>query len=185
MDILSLQNLLSTDNDGEEVDPLQSHNFAAASASGPISKVPIGQNPDTWIEPTKASTNDDDEIWGADEVPHAESFPERDATDSRPQPKYEFFYKQCVDSSDVYLGLADKSPGSSDCDTLVVKVFFPRHKLSDLDLDVKKNSLRVESDKFCLRIYLPQSVNSDEGAAKFDIDTGILSVTLPILYKDW
>ena len=85
----------------------------------------------------------------------------------------------------MYLGLGDKSPGSTDCDTLVVKVFFPRHRLSDITLDVKKNSLRAESKDFNLRVYLPQSVKDEEGKATFDKDKHILTVELPINVNDW
>jgi len=184
MDIVSLSNLLQENNEQEE-QPSASHAFASATPSAPVvSKVPIGKNPDTYKEPAKEE-KDEDDIWGEEEVADEEAFHELDKNDKRVEPKHQILYKQSVDSSDVYLGLGDKAPGSSDCDTLVVKVFFPRHKLSEITLDVKKNSLLAESKEYLLRIYLPQSVKEEEGKAKFDTDSYILSVELPILVNDW
>ena len=85
----------------------------------------------------------------------------------------------------MYLGLSDKTPGSVDCNRCIVKVFFPSHKLSDIDLDVTKNTLTADSDTYSLKLFLPQPVDADGGKAKFDSATGVLTVTLPILEQEW
>ena len=94
-----------------------------------------------------------------------------------PLPSY---YKQDVDSGDVWLGLSDKDPGSSCCSHLVIKMHFPGHKLADIELDVTKDSISAETSKFRLKTFLPTEVDSDNGNAKFDTSTHILTVTCPV-----
>ena len=48
-------------------------------------------------------------------------------------------------TQDVFLGMSGKDPSISSCDTMVVKIFFPKHVRSDLDLDVTKLKLVAES----------------------------------------
>ena len=70
-------------------------------------------------------------------------------------------FLQDVMSEDVFLGMGDKSPGSSDCTHMTVKIQFPGHRMKDLDLDVTKHKLRVESAKMFLAMYLPLPADSD------------------------
>ena len=56
---------------------------------------------------------------------------------------------------------------------------------SDIDLDVTKDVLKAVSDSLSLTLYLPTSVDADEGSAKFDSSKGILSVELPVVLKEW
>lgn len=62
-----------------------------------------------------------------------------------PNYRYEVYYKQHVGTEDVFLGSADKTPGSCDCTHLVVKVHFPKCTIRDLDLEVTKHKIRAES----------------------------------------
>jgi hypothetical protein len=42
--------------------------------------------------------------------------------------------------------MGDKTPSSTDCTHLVVKIKFPQHTMKQLHLDVTKNKLRAESE---------------------------------------
>lgn len=61
--------------------------------------------------------------------------------------RFEIRYKQRVGAEDVFLGMSDKTPASSDCTHLVVKVHFPGATLAELDLKVTKNRIKAESPK--------------------------------------
>ena len=52
--------------------------------------------------------------------------------------------------------------------------------MADVDLDVTKDSISAVSDELRLKTYLPCRVDSDNGTAKFDPSTFVLTVTLPI-----
>ena len=60
------------------------------------------------------------------------------------------------------------SPNTHKHTHTVVKAHFPQHKLSDIDLDVTKDVLKAVSDSLSLTLYLPTSVDADEGSATFD-----------------
>jgi hypothetical protein len=128
---------------------------------------------------------DSGDIWDADEVTPSSAITLPAKDDDRTVPKHEIYYKQAVDSGDVWLGLSDKDPGSGSCSHLVVKIHFPNHKMSDIDLDVTKDMISAESSKLRLKTYLPTQVDSDNGNAKFDSATFVLTVTLPISEGEW
>ena len=52
-----------------------------------------------------------------------------DMEDSRPRPKYEILFKQDVMSEDVFLGMGEKTPGSSDCTHMTIRIQFPGHTM--------------------------------------------------------
>ena len=121
------------------------------------------------------------EIWLDSEIPTEDMLlAKANKTNQLPTPKFEFRYKQAVGTEDTYLGMSDKSPGSFDCTHLVVKVHFPNSKMRDLDLDVTKNRIKVESRTLRLFTYLPVNVFHEKGSAKFDTKKEVLTVTLPI-----
>ena len=88
-------------------------------------------------------------------------------------------------SQDVFLGLGEKTPSSTDCTHMTVKVRFPGHQMKDLDLDVTKHKLRAESRTHLLSIFLPHPVDHDQGSAKWDAKKDTLIVTLPIIKDEW
>tara|TARA_B110000305_G_C18991630_1_gene426390 strand:+ start:112 stop:324 length:213 start_codon:yes stop_codon:yes gene_type:complete len=45
--------------------------------------------------------------------------------DDRAEPEYDICFKQHVGTEDVYLGLSDRDPSSTHCDSLLVKVKLP------------------------------------------------------------
>lgn len=137
---------------------------------------PVKTAPTTVVSGAKASDGKD--IWEEDEIPSEEAL--HDPHDTRPCPRYEIRYKQRVGAEDVFLGMSEKTPGSSDCTHLVVKVHFPGAALADLDLKVTKRRIKAESPRLLLSTYLPLPVEDDKGVAQWDKAKHVLTVTLPI-----
>lgn len=129
--------------------------------------------------PKQTNASSAKSIWNIDEIPTEDAVV--NYRDDRPCPRYEFSYKQIVGTQDTFLGLGDKTPSSADCSHLIVKVHFPGCKMKDLDLDVTKERIKVESKTLRLFTYLPVAVDKDNGNAKFDSAKEVLTVTLPIL----
>ncbi len=101
--------------------------------------------------------------------------------DTKLVPKYEFRYKQDVNTEDSFLGTTEKTPATADCTHLVIKVHFPGATMKILDLDVTKNRIRAESKTHKLFTYLPVTVYHKRGNAKFDPKKEVLTVTIPIM----
>mmetsp|Transcript_5642 Transcript_5642/g.9229 ORF Transcript_5642/g.9229 Transcript_5642/m.9229 type:complete len:185 (-) Transcript_5642:179-733(-) len=151
----------------EQVAPMTLNNTTVVTASGMNKKM-------SESEMSKL-------IWLDSEIPTEDMLLARAGQSNKlPTPKYEFRYKQSVGTEDTYLGMSDKSPGSFDCTHLVVKVHFPNARMKDLDLDVTKNRIKVESRSLRLFTYLPVNVHHEQGSAKFDSKKEVLTVTLPI-----
>lgn len=120
------------------------------------------------------------QIWTEEEVNvKAEEMP-----DDRPQPDYEILQRQAVGTEDVFLGLSNKDPSSNCCDSILVKIWLPNTKFANVSLDIKGQSIMVQSPNFVLNKLLPFVVDKDNGKAKFDSDKCLLEVTLPVLKKD-
>merc|ERR1711924_470414 len=100
------------------------------------------------------------------------------------RPTYEILYKQDVMTEDLFLG-TEKTPSSSDCSHMTLRIHFPGYKMTDLELDVTRTSLKAESRTHKLSLFLPMHVNSDEGKAKWDARKESLVVTLPIVRDEW
>jgi hypothetical protein len=171
MDFLS-----SGDGIGALSNLLQESSKAAESKSESLA--PMALNNTSVVMGSTKIKIDPKAIWNDDEIPEEDEL--MISNDSRPTPKYEFVYKQSVGTEDTYFGLGDKTPASSDCTHLLVKVHFPNCTLRDLDLDVTKNRIKVESKTHKLFTYLPVDVHHEQGQAKFDSKKSVLTVTLPI-----
>lgn len=126
-------------------------------------------------------TNDPSKsIWDEKELPSEDGLVNLD--DKRPIAKYEIYYKHDkIGTEDIFLGMNGKSSASSDSTHIVVKVYFPKSRMEDIDLDCTKNRVRASSKHHRMFTYLPRSVNHLKGSAAFDPKTFILSITLPIL----
>jgi len=83
-----------------------------------------------------------------------------------------------VGTEDVFLGLSEKDPSTLHCDSILVKVWLPGTKLSQIQLDIQKQMINVQSPHYVLKQFLPYSVDKEKGKAQFDSDKGILSVTV-------
>ena len=124
------------------------------------------------------------DIWEEEEVEEDHGLV-NDPSDKRLRPEYDILYKQEVSSTDCYLGIDfEKDPGTHCCNEVVVKITLPGETLKALDLDVQKSRLTVQSVKHVLRLPLPYPCDPDNGSAKFDPKSEVLSVTLPIIRPD-
>ena len=92
-------------------------------------------------------------------------------------------HKQHVGTEDVFLGLSDKDTSTNCCDSILVKVFLPNTKFSQVQLDVKDGQIIVQSPNFVLNKLLPFMVDKENGKAKFDSTKCVLEVTLPVIKK--
>ena len=117
------------------------------------------------------------DIWDDDDM--VENEPYEDVDDGRTRPEYEILFKQKVSSMDVFGGIDGKDGSSNCCEDLVIKVWLPGTKFSDVKLEVTNKHIDVRSPKFKLIQPLPHEVESEKGTAKFDSKKGILSVTVP------
>lgn len=134
----------------------------------------------TGITSTKKSI-DPKSIWSDEEIVSEDSF--IDSSDKRPCPRYEFSYKQTVGTEDTFLGLNDKTPLSSDCTHLVIKVHFPGCSFKDIDLKVTSQRIVAQSSQLKLMTYLPVKVDDSNGNAKFDAKKEVLTVSVPIVHE--
>lgn len=175
-DITSLSNLL---NESAKAQDNQTERSTLPPTTSGTTNVVLGgtKNIQDPLVAKKAST----EIWNMDEIPREDAIV--DVNDRRVCPRYEFSYKQSVGTEDTILGMSDKTPLSSDCTHLVVKVHVPGAKMKDLDLDVLKNRIKVTSKVYRLFTYLPVDVDESRGNAKFDTAKEVLTVTLPIIHE--
>ncbi|WAQ98438.1 DAAF6-like protein [Mya arenaria] len=124
-------------------------------------------------EKVKKNTKD---IWDAEEVQEGAEF--ESMYDPRPQPDYDIVYKQAVTSEDMFLQMGNKTPATSSCEDMVVKVKLPDTKIADVALDVKTKFLDCRTRKYFLGLHLPHPVDSKSGKAQWDGKTETLSVTL-------
>mmetsp|Transcript_2500 Transcript_2500/g.4201 ORF Transcript_2500/g.4201 Transcript_2500/m.4201 type:complete len:150 (-) Transcript_2500:197-646(-) len=81
----------------------------------------------------KKEKSEGKDIWTEQEV----NVMAEERPDDRPQPEYDIMFKQHVGTEDIYLGLSDRDPSSTHCDSLLVKVQLPNTKFANVDLDVK------------------------------------------------
>lgn len=98
--------------------------------------------------------------------------------DTRPEPKYTLTYKQNVDTSDIFLGMSNRSNSISDCDCLMLKVELDQVPISSVELDVKTDSVEVKCKGYKLVLVLPKNIHDQKSKATFC--NGILSVEMPI-----
>jgi hypothetical protein len=182
-DIGSLSTLLSESRIAQENNNYNQPPSAAVTPSTVVlgsQKTVIGlQKPIAGQLSTSSSKTGTRDIWLPEEILTEDALVEW--KDERPVPRYEFSYKQSVGTEDTFLGMSDKTPLTSDCTHLVIKVHFPRATMKDLDLNVTKNRIKAASKTHHLFTYLPVNVDSDNGKAKFDTAKEVLTVTLPIV----
>eukprot|EP01035_Chromulina_nebulosa_P016911 gene16911-22400_t len=124
---------------------------------------------------------DNKNIWNIDELPTEDTIV-CDINDGRPNPRYEFSYKQIIGAEDVFLGMSDISPSSSDCTHLVIKIHFPNSSMKELDVDLTKRRIKAESRTHRLFTYLPVTVDDSSGEAKYDSTKEVLTIVVPIIH---
>ena len=87
-------------------------------------------------------------------------------------------YKQQVGTEDVFLGLSDKDPSTSSCEGMTIKIQLPGCRMQDIQVDVKKQEVHIQSSKFVLHHTLPYPVDTEKGKAKWDKDKSTLILEL-------
>ncbi|KAF1318591.1 Pih1 domain-containing protein 3, partial [Globisporangium splendens] len=98
---------------------------------------------------------------------------------------FEILYKQNVTTEDVFLGLSDKDPSPAHCEAMAVRIECPNHRQDDIELDVKKQKLLLQSSSLKLSLYLPHPVRHQDGHAKWDPKKQTLTISLPIIRDEW
>jgi hypothetical protein len=145
-----------------------------ASNASSRSKTNNNQNGKGDNTPKEADPN---AIWGQEEIDgHDPDFDD----DGRVVPEYDILYKQQVGSEDVFLGMSGKTPMTSDCNFMVVRIKLPGSQLKNIDLNVEKQKIVVQDPTYRLATYLPYSAKDKEGKAQWLAEKDVLSVTLPI-----
>lgn len=104
--------------------------------------------------------------------------------DERPKPKFEVLYKQNVSSEDVYLGMSGKDNSSLSCDQLLLKVWLPNTLLKEIGLEVKEQSVHLQTSNYLLNHTLQYKVDKDKADAKWDKEKGLLQVTMKVIKPD-
>jgi hypothetical protein len=138
----------------------------------------------------KKSKPKGNDIWADDEVDgtygsalggHVGATAAAKATaDTRETPDYDILYQQSQSAEDTYLGADFTKDGSAAmAEGLVVKVKLPKlDNVKELELDVEAFHMRLRTRAYNLRVDLPAKVIEKKGAAKWDGQAKVLSVTL-------
>lgn len=75
------------------------------------------------------------DIWDENEVEEGAEFDTSD--DPRPQPDYDIIFKQKVTTEEMFLQMGNKTPATSSCEDMIVKIKLPGiEKLADIDLNL-------------------------------------------------
>ena len=87
-------------------------------------------------------------------------------------------YKQSVSTEDVYLGMSGKDVSSNSCDQLLMKIWLPNTLLKEIAVEVKEQSVHLQSPDYLLNHILPYKVDKDKSDAKWDKAKGLLAITV-------
>eukprot|EP00388_Colpodella_angusta_P011781 GDKJ01030038.1.p1 GENE.GDKJ01030038.1~~GDKJ01030038.1.p1 ORF type:complete len:184 (+),score=21.40 GDKJ01030038.1:45-596(+) len=101
----------------------------------------------------------------------------------RAEPHYEVLLRQQVGTEDIYLGVDFERDGSAAAsENVVIKVKLPLVSSAKMiALDVKPFSMRLETpNEYFVNIPLPVQCLEGKAAAKWDIATNTLTVTLNV-----
>jgi len=171
-DLTALSTMLS-DGEKQEEERLEQQRVASMGPGdiGPKKPLPPPEKP-----------KDPKAIWDEDEVDENKLLSKIKKSDKREKPKYDLRYRQKINTDDA-LGApwSTQDNSSMSCKEIVVRVTMPDTKFSTVKLDVNKNEFLVQSPKYLLGITLAEHVDSDKGSAKWDSDTCVLEVILPII----
>jgi dynein assembly factor 6, axonemal len=122
----------------------------------------------------KAKWNQERDIWNDEDV----MMQSHEIKDDRKAPEFDVMYKQSLGTEDVYLGLSEKDPSSTSCEGITVKIKLPGCWMQDIQVDVKKQEVHIQSSRFVLHHILPYPVDSEKGKAKWDKEKETLILEL-------
>lgn len=123
---------------------------------------------------------------------------------------YEFIYKQAVATTDAFLGMGGKHPGSHCCEDVVIRMQLPAVKTLagegslhmpkqpcqvhsqvtttltvELDLDLQEDKLLLRSPQYYLALDLPHQVSEQHSKALWDSKKHQLEVSMRIVPLDF
>ncbi|KAK7096694.1 dynein axonemal assembly factor 6-like [Littorina saxatilis] len=174
-DINGIANLLNIadDRESDSDEDMKPDCSVAALGPGDVGPVKHTSQPSSRKEVEKKNTKD---IWDADEVPEGAEY--ETLYDPRPEPEYDIVFKQAVSSEDMFLQMGNRTPLTSSCEDMVVKIHLPNTTMADVELDVKPKFLDCRTPKYKLGLHLPHPVDDKNGKAQWNAKTESLHVTL-------
>jgi len=198
-DLVALKDLLSPDDDesndhsyqnqyqfGSVLNPTSMHGKEKKEMAPPNTKIEVKvfdkQNQDASNTKTqafkdeKSKAKNKNDIWDDEEVEQQQY----KIVEDRPQPEFEVLYKHKVGTEDVFLN--KHNMGTEDL-FLLIKIKLPGTQYSEVELDVKEQSIHVQTSKYALNHVLQYPVDKDKGKAQWEADKFLLSVTLPVISK--
>ena len=173
-DLVRLSSLLNPDKSDDDDDDMPDSSYASLGPGNIGSKSKKSTENVSTPYAKKADTNSDD-IWNSEEVQEGSIF---NQDDPRIAPQYDLVLKQKVTSEDMFLGMSGKNPSSACCEEMVIKIVLPDSKMSDVDLDIKADTLDCCTPKYRLLLPLPHPVDPKLGKAQWHPDKFTLEVTL-------
>ncbi|KAJ3270808.1 Protein pih1d3 [Terramyces sp. JEL0728] len=117
---------------------------------------------------------DSKHIWDEDDELPAEAF------DPREEPEYELKYVQKVSSEDMYLGMSGRTPSIGHSDNLLISVKLPNTAFKDISISITKTVLEVMTPFKKLKLFFPKPVQDEKGTAKWEADTKLLKINVPL-----
>jgi dynein assembly factor 6, axonemal len=183
LNIFKLQELLETNksessSDEDEIESTKKAKNSVLTPGhiGPKKSTKNQQNESVYA--TKKAKNSKD-IWDVDEVNDGLVYDTLD--DPRIQPDYDITYQQAVLTEDIYLNTSMKTPATSSCEAMIVKIKLPGEQLKDIDANVNGNNyLDCRSNKYRLGIYLPHKVDETSCQAKWLSNQETLEIKLKL-----
>ncbi|KAG6452534.1 dynein assembly factor 6, axonemal [Manduca sexta] len=100
--------------------------------------------------------------------------------DGRKTPEYSMNYQQSVTAEDVFLQIGAKTPSSSSCENLILKIKMPGDKMENLDLAVDATTVTINSSQYHLKLPLPHGINPDLSKASWDANEQTLILKLKL-----
>ncbi|XP_028034662.1 protein PIH1D3 [Bombyx mandarina] len=100
--------------------------------------------------------------------------------DDRKTPQYTMNYQQSVSAEDVFLQIGPKTPSSASCENIVIRIKMPGDKKENVDLNVDRTTVTVNSSQYTLNLPLPHGVDPDLSKANWDTAEDMLVLTLKL-----
>lgn len=170
-EIAALTNLLTPAN--EESDSDEDQPQLGSSKFGPGH---IGESKKQRNSASKKDINQSKEIWCSEEITEGAEFDS--LSDPRLQPEYDIIYNQSVTTEDIFLQLGNKTPNTSSCEKMVVKINLPNTEMKDITLDIKSIFLDLRTPKYKLGLHLPHPVDEQQSKAEWDASQHSLIVCM-------
>jgi hypothetical protein len=146
----------------------------------------VGKDDGVPVPRVRSPNADPKAIWTAEELVDDFGDGDEDEDDGEDgallTPEYSFAYKQAINTADAFLGMAhNKDPGTHSCEDLVLTISLPgTSSMSELELDVTADKVKLRSTTHNLSMYLPHRIDADNGKAEWDGKRETLKITAKI-----